>query len=59
MALWQTQKAATFSQKVKNYLLDVCWTGEETSKATASNVASQISSLRDNTGQKCYLRLVG
>ena len=52
-ALWKTQKAAAFSQKAKNYLLDVCWTGEETSKATASNVASQISSLRDDTGQKC------
>ena len=32
-ALWKTQKAAAFSQKEKNYLLDVCWTGEETSKA--------------------------
>ena len=35
-ALWKTQKAAAFSQKAKNYLLDVCLTGEETSKATAS-----------------------
>ena len=58
-ALWKTQKTATFSQKAKNYLLDVCWTGEETSKATASNVASQISSLRDDTGQKCCLGLTG
>ena len=32
-ALWKTQKAAAFSQKEKNYLLDVCWSGEETSKA--------------------------
>ena len=34
-------------EKAKNYLLDVCWTGEETNKVTASNVTSQISSLRD------------
>ena len=27
--------------------------GEETNEATASYVASQISSLRDDTGQKC------
>ena len=46
--LWKTQKTATFSQKAENYLLDVCWTREETSKATASNVTSQISSLRDD-----------
>ena len=42
--LWKTQKTATFSQKAKNYHLDVSWTGEETSKATAL-----ISSLRDDT----------
>ena len=54
-ALWKTQKTATFSKKAKNYLLDVCWTREETSKATASNVISQISSLRDDTSQKCCL----
>ena len=42
-ALWKTQKTATFSQKAENYLLDVCWAREETSKATASNVISQIS----------------
>ena len=58
-ALWKTQKAATFSQKAENYLLDVCWTREETSKATASNVISQISRLRDDTSQKCCLRLTG
>ena len=58
-ALWKTQKAAVFSQKAKNYLLDVCWAGEETSKATASNVASQISVLRDDTGQKRCQRLTG
>ena len=56
-ALWKTQKTAIFSQKAENYLLDVCWTREETSKATASNVTSQISSLRDDPGQKCCLRL--
>ena len=54
-ALWKTQKTATFSQKAENYLLDVCWTREETSKATASNVISQISRLRDDTSQKCCL----
>ena len=42
-ALWKTQKTATFSQKAENYLLDVCWTREESSKTTASNVISQIS----------------
>ena len=41
-ALCKTQKTATF-QKAENYLLDVCWTREETNKATASNVISQIS----------------
>ena len=25
-APWETQKAAAFPQKSKNYLLDVCWT---------------------------------
>ena len=38
-ALWKTQKPATFSQKAKNYLLDMSWTGEETSKAIASSKA--------------------
>ena len=47
-ALWKTQKAAAFSQKAKNYLLDVSWTKEESSKATASNATSQISRLRDD-----------
>ena len=58
-ALWETQKAAAFPQKAKNYLLNVCWTEAETSRATASYVASQILSLRDDTGQKCCLRLTG
>ena len=42
------------SQKANKYLLDVCWTWEETSmKSTASDMGSQIKSLRDETGQKC------
>ena len=36
-----------------SWIEDVYWTGEKTRKATSSNVASQISSLRDHTGQKC------
>ena len=43
-AFWKTQKAGAFSQKAKNYLLEVCWTGEETREATAFNVAFQINS---------------
>ena len=35
-ALWKLEKQR---------IIDVCWTGEETSEATTSNVASQISSL--------------
>ena len=51
------KKAAAFSKKAKSYLLDMCWTGEKTSKkATASDVVSQIKSFRAETGQKC-LRL--
>ena len=55
------KKTATFSQKAKNDLLDVCWTGEKFSEATVSNVTSQISSLRDDTNQKCCtcLKLTG
>ena len=30
-ALWKTQKTATFSQKAKNYLLEMCSTREEAS----------------------------
>ena len=54
-ALWKKQKTATFSQKTKNCPLDVCWTGEQTSKAATSNVTSQISSLRNDTSQKSKL----
>ena len=57
--LFRKQKTAAFSQKAKNCLLDVCWIVEDTSKANASDVASQISSLRDETGQKCCPRLIG
>ena len=59
MALWQTQKAATFSQKAKNYLLDVCWTGEETGKATSSNVAKYRNVSNEMNGLKCCQRLTG
>ena len=55
----KVQKAAGLSQKSKNYLPDVCWTWEESSKATAYNVGPQIKSLKDDTGQKCYLRFTG
>ena len=55
----KVQKATGLSQKSKNYLPDVCWTGEESSKATAYNVGPQIKSLKDDTGQKCYLRFTG
>ena len=56
--LEDTLSSCPFSE-AKNYLSDVCWTGVETSKATAYNVASQIKSLKDDTGQKCCLRLTG
>ena len=40
------KKAATLSQKAKNYLSDVCWTGEETNTGNR-----QIKSLKDDAGQ--------
>ena len=43
-ALWKTRKAAALPQKANDYLLEVCRTGEETSEATASTVASQMKS---------------
>ena len=54
-ALWKTQKTATFSQKGKNYLLDVCWTVEETcmnddEEADADDLASEVET--DRTRQK-------
>ena len=39
MGSLENQKKATFSQKAKNYLLGMSWTGDETSMATASNKA--------------------
>ena len=56
-ALRKTPKVVTFSQKAKNYLVDVFWTAEETvKKATASDIASQMRSLRDDTGQKIFFK---
>ena len=57
MGSLENTKSNRLSQKAKNYPLDMCWTEEETGKATASNVASQISSLRDDTDQKFCLKL--
>ena len=38
-----------------NHLVNVFWTGEETGKkAAASDVASQMKNLRDDTGQKMF-----
>ena len=54
-ALWKTQKAVAISQRAKNYLADMFWTGEETGKkATASDVASKRKSSRGDTGQKMF-----
>ena len=46
--LWKTQKAAALSHKANNYLPDMCWTGEETSKCSKCGIPS-----KDDTGQKC------
>ena len=54
-ALRRTRKSAAFSEKAKSYLVDVFWTGEETGKkATASDVAFRMRSLRDDNGQKMF-----
>ena len=54
-ALRKTRKVVAFSQKANNYLVNVIWTGEETvKKAIASDVASRMKSLRDDTGQKMF-----
>ena len=51
------RKLVAFSQKAKNHLVDVFWTGEEIrKKATASDVASQMKNLNDDTGQKMISR---
>ena len=56
-ALRRTRKSVAFSEKAKNYLVDVFWTGEETGKrANASEVASRMKSLRDDTGQKMFAK---
>jgi len=47
-----------FSEKAKSYLLDMFWMGEETGKkATASDVAFQMNTLRDETGQKMFIKI--
>ena len=52
-ALRRTRKSVAFSEKAKSYLLDVFWMGEETGKkATASDVALRMKSVRNETGQK-------
>ena len=57
-ALRRTRKSVAFSEKAKSYLLDVFWMGEETGKkATASDVAFRMKSLRDETGQKVFSKI--
>ena len=47
-----------FSEKAKSHLLDMFWKGEETGKkATASDVAIRMKSLRDETGQKMFSKI--
>jgi len=48
----------TFSEKLKSYLLDMFWMREETGKkATTSDVAFRMKSLRDETGQKMFTKI--
>ena len=54
-APWKTQNTATFFSESKELSLRRMLEREETIKATASNVTSQISSFRDDTSQKCCL----
>lgn len=57
-ALRRTRKSVTFSEKLKSYLLDMFWMREETGKkATASDVAFRMKSLRDETGQKMFTKI--
>lgn len=57
-ALRRTRKSVAFSEKAKSYLLDLFWMGEETGKkATASDVAFRMKSLRDETGQKMFSKI--
>ena len=54
-ALQKARKSVAFSEKAKNYLVDVFWTGDETGKkANNSEVASRMKSLRDDTGQNMF-----
>ena len=54
-ALRRTRKSAAFSEKAKSYLVDVFWTGEESGKkATPSDVALRMRSLRDDNGEKMF-----
>ena len=47
-----------FSEKAKSSLLNMFWMGEETGKkATASDVAFRMKSLRDETGQKMFTKI--
>ena len=47
-----------FSEKAKSYLLDVFWMGEGTGKkATASDVALRMKSVRNETGQKIFSKI--
>ena len=56
-ALRRTRKSVAFSEKAKSYLVDVFWVGEETGKkATASDVASRMKTLRDESGQKMFAK---
>ena len=56
-ALRRARKSVAFSEKAKNFLVDVFWTGEETGKKpNASEVASRMKSLRDDTGQKMFAK---
>ena len=57
-ALRKTRKSVAFSEKAKNYLVDLFWIGEETGKkANASDVASKMKSLRDEaTGKKMFAK---
>ena len=56
-ALQRARKSVAFSEKANNFLVDVLWTGEETrKKANASEVASRMKSLRDDTGQKIFAK---
>ena len=57
-ALRRTRKSVAFLEKAKSYLLDMFWMGGETGKkATASDVAFQMKSLRDETGQKMLTKI--